>query len=136
MEKTAVFKPCSGDLTKAIAFLKEYYGVKGYSVVHKTKDDHHCFVMTKDSLYRRIIGSVPLIAIQWSPTADGIAVAVCAEMRHGINADATAIAQKVLDIPGLGISRKIVNAVTDPLFGKVFCEEALLISEGAITNVR
>jgi hypothetical protein len=126
MEKSKVFKPTSESLSKGVDFLKGYYGVKGYSVVHKTRDGHHCFVMTKNSLYRRLIGQVPIIVIEWAPTADGIAVTAAAEMQHGINADVMQITQKVLDIPGLGISRKIANAVTDPIFGKVFCDEALL----------
>jgi hypothetical protein len=136
MEKSKVFKPSSANLAKGIDFLKEFYKVQGYNVNHDEKDGHHCFVMTKSSFYRRLIGLVPVIVIEWVPTSDGIGVTVAAEMQHGINGDVTKIAQKVLDIPGMGISRKIANAVTDPMFGKVFCEQALLISEGAITEIK
>lgn len=136
MEKTKAFKPISGNISNGVDFLKEYYKVKGYTVIHDSKNGRHCFVMTKNNLYRRIIGQVPVIVIEWVPTSEGISVSVAAEMQHGVNADVTKIAQKVLDIPGLGISRKITNAITDPVFGKVFCDEALLISEGAITNIK
>jgi hypothetical protein len=58
-------------------------------------------------MYLRLIGQVAVVAIEWAPTADGINVTVASEMQHGINADVTQIAQKLLDIPGRGLARKL-----------------------------
>jgi hypothetical protein len=136
MEQVKSFVPQTSDLSKSIEFVKQYYTVQGYSILYKSSNHSHCFVMKKDSLYRQLIGMVPIVAILWVLKNGQVEVSTLGYMEHSINADLNKIIEKLFDISGIGISRKISNYITDPLFKKTLTEEAMIISEGALTSMK
>ena len=118
---------------KAISLIKEYYTVKGYKVENKRVKNDVAFLFCKDTLYRRIIGCVPIISGIWSYNDGEVNVKVDAKMTHGINQEVATFMDKIFDLGGLKIAFKVSNAITDPLFGKSFTEEFLLMSEGLLS---
>lgn len=136
MEQSKSFILKSSDVTKSINFVKHYYTVKGYSILCKSSLNSHCFVMKKDSLYRKIMGTVPVVTILWQQNNEQIQVTTSGYMEHSINSDLNKILEKAFNISGIGISRKVTNFITDPLLKKNLSDEAMLISEGAITNIK
>lgn len=133
MEKKNTFPRKNPDISKCIEFVQQYYNAKGYKTAMVRQGNCAAFAFTKDSLYRKLIGSVPVITGMWRYSNGKMEVEVEAHMSHGYNSNVNQIIGKLFDISEMGIARKAVNAVTDPLFGKVFVDEFLAITEGALT---
>lgn len=131
MEKE--FKMGRKSFNKTVEQLVEYYSVKGYEIKSKCNGNTAAFVFTKNSLYRRLIGSVPVIIGMWTKQGEKVTVKVEGKMEHGFNLDINRIFERAFDITGYSITRKVVDFAVDPLFRHTLTDEFLLMSEGLLT---
>ncbi len=127
MKKSKSVHAVASDLQQASEFLHKYYYIKEYYVKRIHRENVYYFVMTKDNLYRRMIGRVPVIAVKWEYCDPLVNITVAAYMEHG--RDTTKAIRKLLQLPELGFEKMVANALAAPKFGKAFCDEALSMSE-------
>ena len=131
MKKNKTVSVQVSKVPNACKLFEEYYGVKRYQINSVHEENRYYFFMTKRSLYRRLMGSTPVIAVEWELLEDAVNITVCAYMDH--QGDVAKVIGRILSAPEIGFAKMVTNALTDPLFGKAFCDEALVMSEGLLT---
>ena len=129
MDKTAVFACPNPDatLSKGVELMKEYYTVKNYKVEIERNGYEVRFRFIKNNLYHRIMRTIPVILGLWSYADGQLHVSTSAGMAHGSNR--TIFFVDKLTTSSLGVGQKAAAFLTDPMFGKAFSEEFMVMSE-------
>lgn len=107
--------------------MKEYYTVKYYKVEIERNGYEVRFRFIKNNLYHRIMRTIPVILGLWSYADGQLHVSTSAGMAHGSNR--TIFFVDKLTTSSLGVGQKAAALLTDPMFGKAFSEEFMVMSE-------